>query len=188
MFVVSTIHCITLMIITGAAPWPFSIIFLPFIYLTSLIFVFCCFTMWCGIRLNFWTWFGGINIGGRNSKEINYPKVNDEVDLQNMIENESGQEYILIQVRTVRQYLFKTQAIKDQCTFPVQGEGDSVNLLNSNCLVDERSQQMKFQHSQPETSHEDTDVMLQLKKYLPKQKYFGKSLSQKSVIFKKKYK
>lgn len=182
------------MYFAGAAPWPLSIVFLPFVYLTSLVFVFCFFVVWCGIKLNFWTLFGGINIGGRTSRESNYPKINDVADLQNMLEHENEQEYIVIRARTVKQYLNKIQTIDDQRMFTKHGEGDNSlkyrpvyyrNNSTASCSANEGSSGTSVLGPLPVVSREETNAMLQFMKLVPKQRYFGKSLSQKSGISKK---
>lgn len=123
---------------TGSASWPLNIIFLPFVFITLLVFAFCIMLICVGRKMNVWTLFGGISIGDRaaapveESEKLATSKITDVKDLERILYRETEHAFVLTQVGTIRKYMeidFKTSktllARPPVCRVPSWDRGDA---------------------------------------------------------------
>lgn len=158
-------------LVSDAAPWPVNIIFLPFVLVVScIVFVFIVIIQ-LGASLNCWTLLGGLSIGAAKQKnedntqaallsEIQSLKKTIEVN-KIVYQPEAGDSKLNVAYR--RSQSIATCSIRDD----VRSQGENIPIMEQNT----------------------SDTLISaIPPFKIKKSFFGRTLSQKSLIAKKKYK
>lgn len=141
--------------VSDAASWPFKLFFLPFIYLTSLISLLFIVMVCLGVKLNFWTLFGGVSVGGRIQNEPpNHPTVIDEISLRRTIEYDNESHYIITQVGTIRRCI---TAVKSEVSMePIQNKNPSMSTVKLRFPISSVLENLRNRGDKQISFHDDT--------------------------------